>query len=99
VAKAGFTVMIQKQNNNCCGGTPTITKSERNVAADPEFNKEHAHFIFGIWGSVHVNLFLLTLQSALTFTVTFGVGLPFFLGPTQDIFFKLLKSLNSLLKH
>jgi hypothetical protein len=27
------------------------------------------------------------------------IGLPYFLGPTQDIFLTLLKSLNSLLKH
>jgi hypothetical protein len=27
------------------------------------------------------------------------VGLPYFFGPTQDLFLKLLKSLNSLLQH
>jgi hypothetical protein len=45
---------------------PTITNSKKG-AAGLEFNKEHAHCFF----FSDVNLFLLTLWSTLTFTVTF----------------------------
>jgi hypothetical protein len=50
---------------------PTITKSKKG-SAGPEFNKEHAHCFFSAWsGFFTVNLFLLTLQSTMTFTMMF----------------------------
>jgi hypothetical protein len=41
-AKVGYTVLIQKNTAVVAVEEHTITKSKKG-AADPEFNKEHAH--------------------------------------------------------
>jgi hypothetical protein len=42
VKKVGFMVMIRNKATIVAVEEPTITKSKKG-AADPEFNKEHAH--------------------------------------------------------
>jgi hypothetical protein len=50
--KVGFTVMIQKQRNNCHSGR-AHNNQEQKRPAGPDFNKEHAHCFFDVKGIVH----------------------------------------------